>query len=268
MDESSGARGVRAVERAVELLFRLAEYPSGTSLHQLAQDTRWSKSTIHRLLGTLERLGVVERDRQTRAYRIGPRLRQLAQVERTAIDLRQVARPEMERLRALTGETVTLHEIDRGSGQHVVVEQCESPEEVRRVWSIGQRLPVLSGAASQAMLAWLAADEIEAVLMRTRSADDPGPTRDDLQAVRSKGYAFSLSKRVPGGSSISAPIRGPGGRLVGAVSISGPTFRFTLERADACASALVQSTARVSARLGCSEQSCENEHSEEESSGD
>ena len=238
---------VRSVQRALDLLFRLAEHPDGVSLQRLADEVGFSKSTAHRLLATLERAGAAEQDLASRAYRLGPRLRRLAPPGDLLADLRRIALPYMVEVRDVCGESIALQVLD--DCWTVVLEQCESPHEVRRVLSIGQRLPVLTGATSTAILSRLAPEEVERILARTRRPDEPGPDVARLEAVRRAGWAFAFSKRVPGGSAIAAPLLGPGGRVLGALSAQGPSFRFSQEVATGYGPRLAEIASRISQRL-------------------
>src|SRR5581483_2034940 len=159
---SSTDGGVRAVSRAVELLFSLAAHEDGAGLQQLADEIGCSKSTTHRLLATLQSLGVAQQDGATRRYHAGPRLAQLAKLGPASADLRGLALPAMRRLRDETEETVTLHVIQGDS--HVVVEQVESPHEIRRILPIGQPVRLLTGATARAILAFLPPSEAAAIL--------------------------------------------------------------------------------------------------------
>ncbi len=246
--ENRGATHVRAVERAIALLFRLAEHRRGASLQQLAQEVGCSKSTVHRLLATLEGLQLVERDAELGRYRLGRRARELSQDGWAQSDVRQVARPYMEELRDESQETVTLHLLD--GYDHVVVEESECPQEIRRTLPLGQRTPLLRGATAKAILAFLPEAEVARILAAVRTVDDDGPTDQELQDIRSLGYAFSISERVPGGSAISVPVRDRSERPCAALSISGPSFRFTPARAIRHAPALVQAADQISAALG------------------
>lgn len=246
----SAEPSVRSVQRAVELLFRLADHPDGASLQRLTDEVGFSKSTAHRLLATLERLGAAEQDVVSRAYRLGPRMRRLrlGATGDLLADLRQLALPAMAELRDLCGESIALQALD--DCWHVVLEQCESPHEVRRVLSIGQRLPVLTGAVSTAILSRLQPAEVERILARTRRPDQPGPDAARLETVRQAGWAFAFSVRVPGGSAIAAPLIGPDGQALGALSAQGPSFRFTLEVATSYGPRLAQVASRISGSLG------------------
>lgn len=246
--ETAESAGVRAVERAMGLLFRLAEAPGGASLQELAREVGCSKSTVHRLLGTLERMAVVERNGVSRQYRLGRRLRELSRESWAQPDLRQVALPIMRELRDQTEETVTLHLADDDA--HVVVEQVESPHEIRQIHPIGRRIPLLMGATAKAILAFLPNEQAERLLARTRTPGGQGPSEQELNDIRGLGYAFSVAERVAGASAISAPILDHTGQVCAALSVSGPSFRFTPARATRCAPLLVQAVRRISATLG------------------
>lgn len=238
---------VRAVERAVELMFLLAEQPRSVSLQQLADEIGCSKSTVYRLLATLERLEVVEHDPALRQYRVGRRLRALTRDEQASLDWRPLAAPHLPGLRDLSGETATLHVVD--GTVHIIAAQCESNQEIRRVLPLGQRVPLLRGATAKAILAYLPPGEAARLLAALAKPDDTVPSADELEDIRSVGYAFSLSERVAGGAAISAPILDGTGRVLGAFSLSGPSFRFTPARATRCAPALLAAAAQVHAHL-------------------
>ncbi len=243
------AGGVRAVERAVDLLFRLAAHPDGIGLQQLARETGCSKSTVHRLLGTLQRLGVAEQEPGSRLYRPGSRLGELAPAGSES-DLRRLALPIMRQLREHTEETVTLHLVEGAA--HLVVEQVESEHEIRRINPIGQPVPLAAGATARAILAFLPPADAERLLAAAAAAGAEPPSLADLEAVRQRGYSLSAGERLAGGTAMSAPVFDRSGRLAAALSVSGPRFRFTLGRAQRSGPALVLAARRLSQALGYS----------------
>jgi DNA-binding IclR family transcriptional regulator len=135
-----------AVERALQWLFLVAEHQQGASLQQLARQVGCSKSTGFRLLATMERLNMVKREEGSRRYRLGRCARELSCQADERVDLRRVAQPHMEALRDATEETVSLHVVDDDT--HVIVEQCESRQEIRRILPLGQRVPPFASPPS------------------------------------------------------------------------------------------------------------------------
>jgi DNA-binding IclR family transcriptional regulator len=236
------------VERAIELLLRVAATPESASLQELTEQVGYSKSTVHRLLGRLERLEVIERDPLTRRYRVGRRLREIRRSQWTELDPRAIALPYMEELRDARGETVSFHLFD--GTEHVVIEKCEAPQDVRRVLAIGRRTNLSIGATAKAILAFLPANQAAAILAQTYTPEQPGASAADLQQVRAAGYALSVSERTPGIVSVSAPVFGRNGRVWGALSLSGPAFRFTAELARQSAPTLLTAAHAISRKLG------------------
>lgn len=243
-ERGEGAAGVRAVERAVALLFRVAEQPGGVSLRQLAEEVGCSKSTVHRLLATLERLEVVERDAALRQYRLGPRLRALRQ-EAPPPDLRALAEPLLVALRDAVGETASLHVLDGAA--HVVAAQAECRHAMRLILPLGQRIPLQKGATAKAILAFLPAAQQAALGL------SPLPNEvlsaEEREDIRGLGYAYSYAERVPGSSAIAVPLRDARGWVVGALALSGPSVRFTPARAVRSAPALLEAARQIEASL-------------------
>src|SRR4051794_30220556 len=182
--DGTNTTAIRSVERAVALLFCLAGRDGSRSLEHLAREIGCSKSTVHRLLGTLEGLGgvAVERDGHYRRYRLGPRIRELGREGWGQIDLRQIARPHLSTLRDESEETVTLHLVEGDA--HVVVEQVESPQEIRRILPMGQRTPLLRGATAKAILAFMPGEQARTILAATRVDDYEEPSDRELADIR------------------------------------------------------------------------------------
>lgn len=243
-DVLDAGAGVRAVERAVELMFRVAERGSSVSLQQLADEIGCSKSTVHRLLSTLERLGVVERDPALRRYRVGQRLQALRQAA-PPVDLRALAEPHLVALRDAVGETASLHVLDGAA--HVVVAQAECLHEMRLILPLGQRIPLQKGATAKAILAFAPAAQQAALGV------PPLPnellTAEEREDIRNLGYAFSYAERVAGSSAVAAPLRDGRGWVVGALALSGPSVRFTPARAVRSAPALLEAARQIEAAL-------------------
>src|SRR5213592_2955377 len=142
---------VRSVDRAVAILDLLAQGGWRTGA-EVARELRVHRSTALRLLGTLERHALVERDQRTARYRLGRRLPQLASVVTGEFDLRYVARPVCEQLAAAAGETATL---DVLVGDVIVpIEQATASTSVVGVNWLGRRTPVHCTASGKVITAF------------------------------------------------------------------------------------------------------------------
>src|SRR5437879_9576330 len=143
--------GVRSVERAIAILDLLAQDEWRTGA-EVARGLHVHRSTALRLLATLERHALVERDQRTARYRLGRRLPQLASVVTGELDLRYVARPVCEQLAVAAGETATL---DVLVGDVIVpIEQATASTSVVSVNWLGRRTPVHCTASGKAILAF------------------------------------------------------------------------------------------------------------------
>jgi DNA-binding IclR family transcriptional regulator len=212
MDNSSG---VGVLDKAVLVLNALEAGPA--SLAQLVSTTGLARPTAHRLAVALEHHRFVHRDTQGR-FILGPRLSELA----TAAGedrLLAVAQPILTQLRDLTGESAQLYR--RQGDVRVCVAAAERMSGLRDTVPVGSALPMTAGSGAQILLAWEEPDRLHRALRTAKF------TAATLAAVRRRGWAQSIAERETGVASVSAPIRGTGGRVIAAVSVSGPIERLS-----------------------------------------
>ncbi|MEU7830914.1 MULTISPECIES: IclR family transcriptional regulator [unclassified Nonomuraea] len=212
MDNSSG---VGVLDKAVLVLNALEAGPA--SLAQLVQATGLARPTAHRLAVALEHHRIVTRDTQGR-FVLGPRLSELS----TAAGedrLLAVAAPVLMQLRDLTGESAQLYR--RQGDERVCVAAAERSSGLRDTVPVGSALPMTAGSAAQILLAWEEPDRLHRGLRGAKF------TAATLASVRRRGWAHSVGEREQGVASVSAPIRGSGGKVIASVSVSGPIERLT-----------------------------------------
>src|SRR5437879_7101634 len=220
--------GVRAVERAIAILDVLAQGGSRTGA-EIARELHVHRSTALRLLGTLERHALVERDQRTARYRLGRRLPQLASVVTGEFDLRFVARPVCERLAAAVGETATL---DVLVGDVIVpVEQATASTSVVSVNWLGRRTPVHCTASGKVIAAFGKDTVRERLLSLPLDRVTPNTITDraklaaQLAAPRQTGVARTHEELEVGLGALAAPVYGVDGEVVAALDVSGPSHR-------------------------------------------
>ena len=225
---------VRSVERAITILDLLAQGGWQTGA-ELARGLDVHRSTALRLLATLERHALVERDSRTARYRLGRRLPQLASVVTGEFDLRYIARPICERLAAASGETATFELL---IGDDIVpIEQATASNSVVTVNWLGRRYPVHCTASGKAFLAFgqgavrerLLAEPLARITPRT--VTDPGKLAAQLEQARHAGVARTHEELEMGLDAIAAPVFGPDGEMVAALDVSGPSHRLA-KRSD------------------------------------
>jgi DNA-binding IclR family transcriptional regulator len=231
MDNSSG---VGVLDKAASVLNALE--PGPATLAQLVNATGLARPTVHRLAVALEHHRMVDRDMQGR-FVLGPRLNELAAAagEDTLL---VAAGPVLAALRDHSGESAQLFR--RQGDQRVCVAAADRPMGLRDSIPVGAVLPMTAGSAAQVMLAWEEPERMH------RGLADAKFTATMLSVVRRHGWAQSISEREPGAASVSAPVRNPGGRVVAAVSVSGPLERITRQPGRLHAAAVVAAANRLS----------------------
>jgi DNA-binding IclR family transcriptional regulator len=246
--------GVQAVERAIDVLSALAEAGARPTLQQLAERLGVAPSTVHRIVTTLERTGMVERDAVGGGYAPGPKIAALYNAHAWDSDVRARAQPLMEQLLDTTQETVSLHV--RRHTVHVCVESLDSLHELRIRLEVGATVSLCRACTGRAILAHLPPSEARRIL--SEECAPVGADRDgwvgerlyELQMVRAAGYATGLNEPSPGIAGVSAPVFGRGAEVLGALTVSGPTVRFRRREILAAAEQLRAAAATLSSQLG------------------
>jgi DNA-binding IclR family transcriptional regulator len=246
--QPSAAR-IASSNRAVALLDALAE-GGELGTNDLARRTGLTPSTVSRQLGTLVASGLVEHVAATGRYRLGIRIVRLANAVLARLDVRAVARPHLEELVRLTGETATLSL--PGGEDAVTVDFVPSAHYVRHVTQLGRPSIAHATAAGKVMLAFsdrpLPTPPLRAFTARTIT--DPPALAREIERVRRRGYAEAVEEREPGLSAIAAPVFGSTGELAAIVALQGPTGRFGRAELRAALALLLERAAAISAGLG------------------
>lgn len=209
------AKGAPSAARRVTQVFdTFAESGEDLGVTEIARRLRCSKSVIHRILTTLVETGYIAADPVTRRYRLGAKALLLASAGSADDELRRRALPHLQAIRERTGESATLSVL-RGHVR-VYAAQVESRHTVRQTVDVGSEAPLHLGASGKAILAFLPSHPPQ--VPRSKSLDA------DLEQIRQRGYAVSHGERVPGASSIAAPVFQRDG-VVGSVSAAGVVAR-------------------------------------------
>jgi DNA-binding IclR family transcriptional regulator len=235
---------VRAVERALDILLCFTE-AAEWSLTEISAKTGLHKSTVYRLLASLEGRGFVVRDAGTDKYRLGFRIWELSAGLPQSDDPAAALLPEMERLRDQLGETVSLY--IRDGKERVRIQAVQSQQAIRRVAPIGARLPLNVGASSKVLIAFAEPDLQERIIdeLEWASADE----RESFGEIKLNGYATSVEEREPGAAAVSAPIFNRANKLVAALAVSGPANRLTPEKMKEHAPVIMEAAGRMGKML-------------------
>lgn len=235
---------VRAVERALDILVCFTT-ETDLSLTEIASRIGLHKSTVHRLLTTLEERGFLIRNQETDKYRVGLRIWELAAKSSRDDDPALILLPEMEKLRDLIGETVSLYL--RDGKERIRIQAVQSNQAIRRVAPIGMRAPLTVGASSKVLFIF-AQEEVQQQLLQTldwSGEEEKQSYLDQLEAIRRLGYATSSEEREPGAAAVSVPIFDRSHHLAAALAVSGPVHRLTKQKMQQFAPAISEAAVRM-----------------------
>ena len=230
------SESIRAVERALDVLLCFSRQTPELSMTQIAEQVGMNKSTVHRLLATLERQRFVQRDPATGLYRPGLRILQLAYLTLESNDLRRLAAPFLRRLWEQHRETVTLSILDQADV--VYLDVLESSQRVKLAAAVGQHLPAFSTASGKAILMSLPEEEVRRILENGMQPYTPSTLRSpeavfkNLRASHEQGFALSLEEYEDGISAVAVPILDPDGKPLAAIAVAGPAYRLPRARMD------------------------------------
>jgi IclR family transcriptional regulator, acetate operon repressor len=241
-----------SVERVAASLELIGTAADGVSVTEVAAALDVHKATASRMLGTLARRGLVERDAGTMRYRVGPRLVSVAGGAVARLPIVSQARAELEKLTRRTSETSNLAVLDRF---HVVyVDQVTPMNAVVMASWVGRRSPVHASSSGKVMLAFGDEADRTELLSRPLEALTPATVTDPVRlaeifgAVRRQGFARSIGELEDGLVTIAAPVLSEG-RSVAAVSCSGPTFRLPERDHPRLARLVVDAAAAIGHRV-------------------
>lgn len=246
---------VQVLDRALAIIDALTNVREDASLAELAEKVQLHKSTVHRLASILERHRIIERDAQTGRYRLGLRLFELGTMAMARFNIRDRARPHLERLLYEVDETVHLCAMD--AGEVLYLDKMEPTRSVRMASRIGRRNPAHCTSVGKAIMAYLPESEVDDILrqhglrrLTAKTITTPAELKAELKAIHDRGYSIDNEENEEGVRCIGAAVLDHSGRPVGAVSISAPSFRLSMEKVPAAADSVCRAARAMSEELG------------------
>jgi len=243
--ETAEQSGVRSVQRALDILTLLTEDRPTVSIREIVEATGLAKTTVIRLVSTLEQSGLLWAT--SGGYMAGPGLWRWAHLAQSSWELPPETQRLMRELASKHRETVNVY-VARDIFR-VCIAQQESPQPLRHVVHVGDELPLWAGASAKVLLR----DASEAMLARIARSSPYGAghvkrLREWIDEAATQGYAVSHGERDEGLSAVAAPIVGRSGTVVAALGLSGPTLRFTESRITEFAADLKRVARHISDR--------------------
>ena len=254
-DKRFAIPGAQALSKGLSLLALVAEAPHPPTFGDLGRYSGMPKSTLHRIVQTLIDFRLVRFDESTQTYRLGTRLFEMAHKVWSEFDLRSAAEPELLRLRELAQETTRLGVLD--DNDVLIIDQRDHVQAMRMANGVGSRLSVGASSIGKALIAYRPPDELQRYLnsaslkaFTPNSILNLSEMQRELDLIKARGYAVSVEESSLGVSGVAAPILDHRGEAIGAVSISGPSFRLPLDRLHALGRDVIEAARRISGNVG------------------
>ncbi|TVY09221.1 IclR family transcriptional regulator [Paenibacillus cremeus] len=224
------------------------------SINEMAQLSCIPKTSVHRMIGSLEEMGFLNKDKDGQ-YSLGLLFLQFGNLVAERLDIRPIALPVMQQLRDDVGEAV--HLVLRDDWESIYIEKLDTDHPVRLFTKIGKKAPLYAGASSRIILAFmpeqereLYLDEIELKPIGSRTILDKEQLRASLALSRASGYSFSRSELEDYTAELSAPIFDHSGQIIAALSIAGLEVHFGEEQLPGLVQKVRDAAYAVSRKLG------------------
>ncbi|MCY9206238.1 IclR family transcriptional regulator [Bacillus atrophaeus] len=243
----------KTVVKSMALLNLFLTEPKLT-LSELISLSGMPKTSVHRMVSSLEEMGLLSRDRNG-AYTLGLVFLEFGQLVSERLDIRQIAKPVMEELCQEVDEAV--HLIMRDGNEAIYVEKIEGTQTVRLYTAIGRRSPLYAGACARSILSFLPQEEIETYIRQTEfvpigsgTITDPAELLQTISSSLENGYTVSYSELENYTAAIGAPIFSYKGQVAAGISIAGFEARFTKERLPYLTEKVKGAALQISEKMG------------------
>jgi len=253
-DRPSPKRFLHSLNHALDLLEQLGHEEGDLGVTELAARLGLSKAAVHGIVANLESRHYVRKTPGTMRYQLGHRAWELGVAAGERIELRGIARQHLTALTALTGESSQLSEYD--GGEVLYLDKVASLNPVQAVVRIGGRAPAYCVATGKVLLAFQPKEEVDAVCARPfmryteHTITDPHVLRMQLEEIRARGWAINRGEYRGEIVGLAAPVRDFSGQVIASISISGPSYRFSVEHAETFAKDIVSAASAISRKLG------------------
>ncbi|HEX6385698.1 MAG TPA: IclR family transcriptional regulator [Anaerolineae bacterium] len=245
---------IQSIQRAAAILRSFTETEPELSVTELSQRLDLHKSTVSRILTTLQYEGLVGQNPENGKYRLGVGMVSLAGVALGRLDVRGLAQPHLNTLVEISQETINVTVLD--GNECVNIERVASPKPIRYVGWIGRRTPLHCTASGKVLLAHMSPEERAGLLhfpltkYTEKTIIEAARLEQSLAQVCIQGYAIVHEEFEDGFSAIAAPVFNHQGRVVATIAISGPTFRIDAETVASFVEPLLQTAQTISAEMG------------------
>jgi len=245
----------KSLARAAEILDCFRSDAPELGVSEIARKLHMSRSTVGRLLATMRSLRILSQNGETRRYMLGPKVLAWSAVHGGLLDIREKSRAALEELHRLTRETASLYLLD--GNERVCIDRIESRNPERVLSSPGERMPLHAGAGGKVLLAFMTPERRAQILdsiplkkMTSKTITNRATLRKEIESIRARGYAISRGECTENTLGISTPVFDANGGVIAALTVTGPSNRFTGDEIAGLSSKMAHASSRISRALG------------------
>lgn len=246
---------VQSLDRAIDIIEKLVESKQGLGVTQISDSTGLHKSTVYRLLSTLNYRGFVKKDTENNKYTIGLKLFEIGSKVLNNLDLRTESKPYLMDLMNRTGETIHLGVMN--NYEVVYIDKVEGTETIGMTSKIGRRVPAHCTSLGKTILAYSNEEYVDELLEKkglprytAQTIVEPQKLKEHLKEIKKKGYAVDDEEQELGIRCIAAPIFNYNGEVMASFSISGPASRMSEERVENLSNLITRFADKISSEFG------------------
>jgi len=255
---------IKVLDKSLSILETMLRQGSAMNMTEISEKLGLYPSTIHRILDTLKHWSYVEQDFHTQKYQLGLKALELGMAKLHQMDLVRETTPYLKELVKQCNETVHLGVLEEGEVLYLAKE--ESSQTIRMISYVGKRAPLHCTALGKVLLAYMSEKERKKILedrglprLTEKTITDKRKLEKELGEVKEQNFALDREENEKDVCCIAAPIRNHQGEVIAAVSISSPIFRIDKNAQNNQKEALIETSEKISKRLGYKEKSQKEE---------
>lgn len=240
--------------KALDILEGLSRFPSGATLAELCECTDLNKSSAYRILGALTERKYVIRDDASKTYKLSFKILSLSSAVLDSIEIKKLARTQLLTLSELTGETI--HLLCRDGNEGLYIDKIDTPNTIGLKSQVGKRIPLYCTGGGKVLLAFAPTgfrisymDTITLERHTENTITDKEVLMAELEKVRKQGYAIDDQEHHDNITCVSVPVFSKRGEIEASISISAPTYRFSLELAQSYIPAMKKQAALITQNM-------------------
>ena len=258
MKETNPNYPIKVLNKTFSILEVLLQQGSAMNMTEISKKLGLYPSTTHRILDTLKHWGYVEQEPNNQEYQLGLKVLELGMAKLRQMDLVRDSTPYLKELVNQCNETVHLGVLEERDVLYLAKE--ESSQTIRMCSYVGKRAPLHCTALGKVLLAYLPEVERKKILgerelprLTEKTITDKKELVKELNKVKKQGIALDRGENEKDVRCIAAPIRNYQGKVIAAISISGPAFRIDKKVQNNLKKALIETSTKISKRLGYDE---------------